>query len=243
MTDACLQAVRAADCSEDITSLMYQSTLCTIGGPIPEAQAGERCRYSVCRDSAEVPSSFVRCAEGLSCNRDDVCQPTIATGERCSIDYGRPGPTYDPCEPGAYCDYPTGRCQATLAAGAACQIVTVPGTNDEIDPCAIPARCEGGVCTPPPSGDAGWPGEGEACEPFARLQCKYGLACVEPGVCAVVECEGAIDAPCDGASCAGGLVCNSATQRCEPPGKACDDEEVFCEAGRFCDNGTCQTER
>jgi hypothetical protein len=84
--------------------------------------------------------------------------------------------------------------------------------------------------------------EGEACDDYL-ITCQHGLACVEPGVCTAVVCDGDIDAPCNGASCAEGLVCNSATERCEPPGEPCDDEERFCEPGQFCDDGTCQTER
>jgi hypothetical protein len=243
VTEACLQAVRATDCDGDIASLMYQSSLCAIGGPIPPAQFGQECRYSVCRGDNDVPATPVRCAEGLYCDRDDICRASIATGETCSIDYDRPGPKYDPCEPGAYCDFADGRCNAALAAGAECEIQTVPGTTSEIDPCGYPARCNGGVCTEPAPADPDeLAAEGEACDDYL-ITCQHGLACVEPGVCTAVVCDGDIDAPCDGASCAEGLVCNSATERCEPPGEPCDDEERFCEPGLFCDDGTCQTER
>ncbi|WP_428269457.1 hypothetical protein [Haliangium sp.] len=239
VTEACIEAMRAATCDDDIASTMYQSSVCQIGGPVPLAQRGDACRYSLCRPGADVPASYVRCDKGLFCGRGDRCVAYVAEGERCAIDE-RPGAKLDPCEPGTYCDFVDGRCRKELEAGAPCEIRTSPGGTLQTDPCAWPVTCDNGVCVEPEVAAPRLVEEGEACEPGAR-ECQQGLACAER-TCRALTCEGGTGSPCDGASCADELTCNSRTEQCEPRGAACDDETLFCGAGEFCDDdGTCQT--
>ncbi|MCB9602327.1 MAG: hypothetical protein H6722_17305 [Sandaracinus sp.] len=241
VTPACLEALRTAPCEgEGLYPPGYEvlwSHECTLGGPFEQPGEGEGCGSTLCRPGGDAPPAHLHCADGLYCDRDDVCRRMVPVGEPCDLPRA-PGVVIDPCETGAYCDFLAGVCRARLAPGATCE--TLVDDRHDVDPCRSPARCEEGVCTspvePPPPDYAD---VAEACE--NTDDCLRGLACVD-GVCAALVCGGNTGDPCEPGTCSEGQLCHERKARCEPVGEPCDDLHPDCPAGTYCaDSLTCQS--
>lgn len=245
VTQSCLDAVRNAPCGAPILDIAFGSSLCALGGPIPEAQAGEICGHYVCRGDG-LPPTPRRCAAGLECSGFH-CRRLARVGERCS-----PFDGSVPCDRGLHCDGYPGVCQPDLPYGSACEWVI-----DELgviiaDPCDESNTCEGGVCASDYDRAVDGADLDGPCNPRSH-PCAQDLVCSR-GVCRAPVCSAGVSGdPCLPGRCRSGLFCNPSTAECEPFGSVCkvqdtpdDPSAIACPSGRLCmptggRTNTCQT--
>jgi hypothetical protein len=134
------------------------------------------------------------CAEGLTCNADNVCAKELASGAACTNPHD--------CKDGLTCA--AGTCVAWSDLGKPCVTDGAGASN-----CPNDQTCTSAICVA--LATAGTAGPGRSC---ATVACFDGLWC-NNGSCSYQK---GLDGSCTGdAECASGLTCDATKQTCVEP--------------------------